>query len=250
MNGKHVLIVVLLLVLVGVVPFTVLAEISVGVKQGDWIEYDVTYTGTPPSGHAVTWAIMEIESVEGKKINVTFISLLSDGAKENVTENLNLETGQLIDYFIIPAGLKSGDTFFDKSVGNISISGVEVRTYAGATRTVLTGTTPNTIWYWDKSTGVLVEARSSYTEYTLTTVANKTGLWAPQIFGLDSFVFYALVIVAAAIIITIAIFVVRRKKWTHISTKADTAHEKPAPSIRHGNLISTLQKRFKRKLNI
>lgn len=250
MNGKHVLIVGLLFVLVGVVPFTVLAEISVGVKQGDWVEYDVSFTGTPIMGHDVTWARMEIKGAEGARINVTFILLLSDGTEENVTENLDFETGRLIDYFIIPAGLKSGDTFFDKSVGNISISGVEVRTYAGATRTVLTGTTPNTIWYWDKSTGVLVEARSSYTEYTLTTVANKTGLWAPQIFGLDSFVFYVLVIVAAAIMITIAIFVVRRKKWTHISTKANTAHEKPAPSIRHGNLISTLHKRFKRKLNM
>jgi len=220
MNGKQLLIVVLLLVLVSVISFPALAEISVGVKQGDWVEYDVTYTGTPSSGHAVTWARMEIESVEGKKINATFISLLSDGTKESVTENLNLETGELRDYFIIPAGLKSGDTFFDKSVGNISISGVEVRTYAGATRTVLTGTTSNTMWYWDKSTGVLVEARSSYTEYTLITVANKTGLWAAQIFGIDTLVFYALIIVAGAIVITIAIFIVRRKKLAHISTSA------------------------------
>lgn len=214
MNRKHsFMAVVLLFVLIGAVPLSVLAEISVGVKQGDWVEYDVAFTGTPMIGHDATWARMEIKGVEGAKINVTFTSLLSDGTFENVTENLDFETGHLIDYFVIPAGLKKGDGFFDENIGNISISEVEVRTYAGATRTVVSGTTPETLWYWDQSTGVLLEAHSTYPEYTLTTVISKTGLWAPQILGLDPTVFYAATFaVAGMVILAVVVIAVRRKK--------------------------------------
>lgn len=43
------------------------AEIVVGVKQGDWIEYEVTVTGDVPEEHDVTWSKIEIISAEGKK---------------------------------------------------------------------------------------------------------------------------------------------------------------------------------------
>lgn len=228
MNVKHELTAALLLVLLGAAQFTVSAQITVGVKRGDWVEYAVSFTGTPMSGHDATWARMEIKGVEGEKVNVTFTSLLSNGTEENVTENLDFGTGRLIDYFVIPAGLEKGDTFFDRNEGNVSISNVEVRTYAGASRTVVTGTTLYTLWYWDQATGVLVEARSEYPGYTLTTIANKTSLWAPQIFGLDQPVFFALVTVAVAVVVIIAVFVVLRKKQNHVSTEAETVHEKPA----------------------
>ena len=29
----------------------VFAEVAVGLKEGDWIEYSVTYTGTPPENY-------------------------------------------------------------------------------------------------------------------------------------------------------------------------------------------------------
>jgi hypothetical protein len=34
--------------------------ISVGVKSGDWIEYNVTSSGAPMQGHDVEWARMEV----------------------------------------------------------------------------------------------------------------------------------------------------------------------------------------------
>ena len=34
----------------------VLGEVSVGVKVGDWIEYEVSTSGDVPDGHDVTWA--------------------------------------------------------------------------------------------------------------------------------------------------------------------------------------------------
>jgi len=211
MNRKPILIAVLLIVMFGMEIVTALSEISIGVKHGDWVEYDASYTGTPPEGHAATWARMDIEGVEGKRVNVTFTTKLGDGTIENATENLDFETGHLIDYFVIPSGLISGDTFFDEIEGNITISIVEVRAYAGATRTVVSATTLNTLWYWDQSTGALVEAHSSYEGYTLTTIASKTNLWEPQIFGLDSAVFYGLVIVIVVVIAALVVFAVYKK---------------------------------------
>jgi hypothetical protein len=45
-----------LAVLVGMLSSAVVsAEIVVGVKQGDWIEYKVNFTGDVPEEHDVTW---------------------------------------------------------------------------------------------------------------------------------------------------------------------------------------------------
>jgi hypothetical protein len=221
MDRKLALTIVLLIVLVVSAPIVVSAEISVGVKAGDWIEYKVTFTGTPPEGHAVTWARMDIVSVQGKNITLAVAAKQSDGSWLNETVQLNLEAGQLGDDFIIPANLNSGDTFFDKGHGNITISGVEERTYAGAKRTIVSGTvsetaqqtTYQTTYYWDKATGVLVEGDSSYTNFTMYTTADKTNMWQAQTLGLDSTVLYAIVIgVAVIIVAVIAFFVMRRKK--------------------------------------
>ena len=218
MNWKSLLALSLLFLIVTMFPFTALAEISVGVKKSDWAEYDVSSTGVPMVDHDAEWARMEVDSVEGLRVNVTFFSLLSDGTTINATENLDFESGQLIDYFVIPAGLEKGDSFYSNMDGNVMIDEVETRTYAGAARTVISGTTvvagtnAETLWFWDQATGVLVEARSVYPEFTLDTVMDKTGLWEPQIFGVDPPVFYGLVIVAVVIIGVIAVFALRRKK--------------------------------------
>jgi hypothetical protein len=211
MYRKLGLTIALFIVLIGV--GNVLAEISVGVKKGDWIEYQVTYTGTPPERHDVTWARMEIKAVQGKSMSVEITAKYSNGTQEEVTTTLNLETGQLGEDFIIPANLNSGDTFFDENAGNITISGVEERTCAGAKRTVVHATSLGTTYYWDKATGILVEGISQFPDYTMNSIVDKTNMWQPQILGVDSNIFYALVIGAAvAIGVTIIFIVMRRKK--------------------------------------
>jgi hypothetical protein len=211
MNRKLSLTLALFIVLIGM--GNVIAEISVGVKKGDWIEYQVAYTGTPIEGHDVTWARMEIKDIQGKSMSVEITVEHSNGTREEMTITLNLETGQLGDDFVIPANLNSGDTFFDKNVGNITISSVEERTYAGATRTVVHASTSETTYYWDKATGILVEGNSQFPEYTMNTMVDKTNMWQPQLFGLNPTVFYALVIGATVLIAAVLAFlIVRRKK--------------------------------------
>jgi hypothetical protein len=210
MNSKLCLTFFLFIVLVGV--DNVLVDVTVGVKTGDWIEYQVAYTGAPTEGHDVTWARMEITDVQGKSLSVEIAVKYWNGTREEMTNILNLETGQLGDDFIIPADLNKGDTLFDKNVGNITISKIEEKTYAGVTRTVAYAFTSETTYFWDKATGILVEGNSKFPEYTMSTIVNRTNIWQPQLLGLDHVVFYTLVIgIAVLITISLALIVRRRK---------------------------------------
>lgn len=188
------------------------ADIALGVKQGDWIEYNVTFTGNPPAEHDVVWARMEVISVEEERVNARFVSRLVNGTMLDVFEDLDFETGRLIDLFIIPAGLDAGDTFYDQVVGEVEVDGVEVRSFAGAGRTVVYSETLETKWYWDRATGVVVEAITSSSVYTLDTVACSTSMWSPQILGLDPAVFYAMVIVVVVgVIVAVSVLLLRKK---------------------------------------
>jgi hypothetical protein len=194
-------------------PVAVPAEIFVGVKQGDWIEYQVTYTGTPPEGHTVTWAIMNITSVQGRNITLAVAAKMSNGTWLNEIVPLNPETGQLGDDFIIPANLSSGDTFFDKWQGNITINEVGEKTYAGAKRAYASGTTSQSKYYWDRATGVLVEGNSSYVDFSMYTRVEATNMWQPQAGEVDSIIVYALLIGAVVIVaLAISYFIVHLKK--------------------------------------
>jgi hypothetical protein len=211
MRKKFILVVASLFFLV--TAGVVVGEFSVGVKTGDWIEYNVSFTGSPAEKHDVTWARMEVYAVQGSQIDLNITVKFSDGTLEPQTATLNLETGQLGDDFIIPANLNVGNVFFDKNVGNITISGVEEKTYAGVTRNVITAATSETTYYWDQATGVLVEGISHYPEYTMHSIVDKTNLWQSQVEGLNPTMFYAMVIGAVALIVVVlTVFIMRRKK--------------------------------------
>ena len=211
MRKKSILVVASLFFLV--TAGVVVGEFSVGVKKGDWIEYNVSVTGSPAEKHDVTWARMEVYAVQGSQIDLNITVKFSDGTLEPQTATLNLETGQLGDDFIIPANLNVGDVFFDKNIGNITISGVEEKTYAGVIRSVMTAATSETTYYWDQATGILVEGISHYPEYTMHSIVDKTNLWQSQVQGLNPTVFYAMVIgVLALIVVVLTVFIIRRKK--------------------------------------
>jgi hypothetical protein len=202
------------LLLVSATSFVVAANIVVGVSEGDWIEYQATFTGSPPEGHEVTWARSEVTEVQGTVIKLNVTTKFSDGTqlKENVT--LNLETGQIGDAFIIPANLNEGDSFEDRYHGAMTISAVEERTYAGARRTVVTASTSGSTYYWDQTTGVLVEGISQLPDYSIRSLANNTNMWQPDARLQGSTVWYALLgtAIAVSIALVAAISLRRRQK--------------------------------------
>src|SRR4030066_1667780 len=144
------------------------ADVFVSVKKGDWIEYTVTYTGTPPEAHEVSWARMEVSGVQGTAISLIITTKAPNGTSHSENITLDLDEGVLGDDFVIPANLRDGDNFFDKSVGNITIGSVEARTYAGSNRVVVVGSKGQNGDCWDQSTGFLLEGISNYLEYTMT----------------------------------------------------------------------------------
>lgn len=215
MNRKLVLLMTLVIILLGLLASsTISAEISVGVKEGDWIEYKVTYTGTPPEDYP-TWLKMEVLSVQGTNVTLDATIKYLNGTQKTESLTVDLEKGAP-DLVIIPADLNTGDTFYsgDEDVGDITISGVEERTYAGARRTVVYATVLGIEFYWDRATGVALEATQSLANYTQNMKADDTNMWEAQPSGLpiDSTAFYILVVAAIAITIYVALLVMRRRK--------------------------------------
>ncbi|XHH09342.1 MAG: hypothetical protein ACFCUE_01590 [Candidatus Bathyarchaeia archaeon] len=189
------------------------AQPTAGVKTGDWIEYQVTFTGTPSPDHAVTFARMEILDVSGPMIYVNIVSTYQNGTQETTKSTLNLQTGQLIDDFIIPPNLKTGDNFYDSRVGNITISNTAQRSYAGAERTVVLATSLGNSYVWDQATGVSVEGTSSGEDYTMHSLVSATNMW--QSSGLDPVIVYTFIVIVAIIVVASAFLLLTRKRKTY-----------------------------------
>jgi hypothetical protein len=199
------------------------ADVSVGVKKGDWIEYQVTVKGNPPPRYNVTWASINVTSVQSENIGLYILTRFTNGSLlvENVTVNLVTRPG---DSFVIPSNLNPGEAFYNQFLGgNVTITDVVQRTVLGAERTLVQGSTNVTTYYWDRQTGILVQANTvepvGYNTgfgiskgFTVFTKTIGTNIWQPQILGLDLNVFYALiVVVVVALVAIVAIFVWRKR---------------------------------------
>lgn len=191
--------VVLMLILCSVA----FADIVVGVKKGDWIEYTSTYTGNPGAGHDLASARMDILDTSGSSIFIQITGRYPNGTSEASNVTLNLQTGHLIDAFIIPANLKAGDTFYDETLGNVTITKVEQHVYAGATRTVVYGAALGDTYIWDQATGVCVEGTAQASDYTMHSTVDSTNMWQPSE-GLNM----ALVTLLAAIAVVIVLLLI------------------------------------------
>ena len=183
-------------------------EISVGVKKGDWIEYEVTTIGTFPEEFNITWARMEILNVQGTEISVNVTRENLNGTLSSLVMTLNLEKGKIGAWFIIPAGLNPGDSFRDESMGREGeVEGEEQLTYVGATRAITNATTPERVKHWDKATGIFVECTDVLDNYSINATAIRTNMWSPQATGLDPTTFRAVVFIFITAIIAAAILI-------------------------------------------
>jgi hypothetical protein len=190
-------------------------KLSVGVKKGDWIEYHVTTTGTPPEEFNVTWARMEIQNVQGNEIIADVTTEDPNGMLSNLTMTLDIEKGKIGSWFIIPAALDVGDSFYDEHTGgNVTIEGVQQLMYAGELRTITNATTPERIKRWDQSTGVFVVCIDVFEDYSVNATAIRTNMWGAQMQIFDPKITYMEVpiIVIAVAVGLILIIACRRKK--------------------------------------
>ena len=188
----------------------------VGVKAGDWIRYNVSVTGAPISEYNITWATMNITAINGEVITVNVLTQYGNGtllAEPGI--NLNVATGAIGDGFFVPTDLKPGDRYSTEYEGIINITSIGHTEAGGAQRTVLVGVTSQSIYNWDKQTGIMVAATSNLPGCVMHTTTSSTNIWAPQILGLNHTLFYTLFIAVAAvglILVAVAFLFWRRKK--------------------------------------
>jgi hypothetical protein len=211
-----ILVVMFLLLSVGA---SVAGAVTVGVKKGDWIEYTVTSTGTLDESHKISAARMEVMNVEGDVIQVNIVSTYSNGTQVSTDSTLNLDTGILIDNFIIHANLTTGMSFNSNmgNMGKMMIGASRQGSYCGATRIVVTATYGGNSYIWDQATGVSVEGNSEGTlngePYTMHSLATATNMWQTEAPATpDLTLIYAAVIVVAVIIAAIVVVLALRSR--------------------------------------
>ncbi len=205
------------LLIIGISASFTSATFSVGVKKGDWIEYQVSTSGELDSAHSISGAKMEIISVQGFVIQVTITSTYSNGTKVVTNSTLNLQTGELIDNFIIPAGLTTNDQFYDaQAKSNVTITETYQQLYAGALRTIVKAdvntTNGHNVYIWDQSTGISVEGISEGSDYTIHSLAIATNIWRSQNEGSVPISSYVAIAVAAVVTMILVLFLFLRRR--------------------------------------
>lgn len=164
---------------------------TVGVKAGDWIKCTYTISGWPAGTPYPEWLKVEFLSVEGTNATIRVTMRMSDGTEQNDTMTVDVATGggtfQGQSGFVIPANCTTGDSIYMTGYGNVTIAGEATGTYAGASRTVVYASFSQygtqLTYYWDKLTGVLVEASAISGGMTGTARATETNMWQPETSG-------------------------------------------------------------------
>jgi len=196
---------------------------NVSIKAGDWIKTEYKITGWPAGEPYPEWLKLEFLRVEGTSATVRVTMRMSDGTEQSdtvpvdVVEGGGEAFGLLVG--VISANLIAGDSFYMTGYDNVIIQGETTRTYAGARRTVVYASfllygVQLATYYWDKLTGVMVEASTTYADttgtITATAKATETNMWEATTVGMP---WWPCIIVAVvAVVVGLVIFFVRRRR--------------------------------------
>jgi hypothetical protein len=194
-------------------------EPSAGVKEGDWMEYNVNVIGTPPPIHNVTWMRIEVMRVEGAAFPVNLTVRYQNGTFYSSIWKFNFTEGNVEGWIIIPSKLSPGDTFYDnysKTDKNIAIQSQTQKNVLATSRTVTYGNDSYRTKEWDKATGVMVRSSETLKNWSVNVDITSTNLWSPQILGLNQTVFYALsglsMVLAVSILSSVIVVEKRRRR--------------------------------------
>jgi len=186
-------------------------QTTFGIKEGDWMEWSISYVGNPPDDFAQKIRI-EVKDVQEDEITLSWERELLNGEFISNTETYATADG-VHDLFIIGANLEVGDMFYHEQFGGVFIGGIEDYTYfAGEGRTVIWSMFSEGNFHWDKTTGVLTQYDGNYSP-TLEAkwLLTKTSLWGSGA-GLYLTLVVGLVVTVAAILLIVLLFIRRKKK--------------------------------------
>lgn len=219
---------------------------QVGVKEGDWIEYNINVTGigTPPPTHDVRWfrmQVLQIEDIAAFSVNLT--AKYTNGTLGSAIWKFNFTEGNVEGWMIIPSNLSPGDTFYDsarhtRKPVNITIQGQEQRTLLGVDRIITYANDSLRRKEWDKATGVFIGSSEHLknvtnkdgwyiNDLTVNIQATATNMWRPQFLEGDQTMFNTLVAVSVAFVVLLSLIIVTAKrKWVTKSTLSHSSQIK------------------------
>jgi len=160
--------------------------LEVGVKAGDWIKYDYTIANWPAGTPYPEWLKVEILTVEETTATIRVTMHMSDGTEQNQTMTMDIVAGGQVlglSGLVIPANSEVGDRIYISGYGKVAIADETTRIYAGANRTVVYTSFflhgAQLTYYWDKQTGVMMEASAIYPQLNMTATAKatQTNMW-------------------------------------------------------------------------
>jgi hypothetical protein len=201
---------ILAIVILFILCVPVYATIVVGLREGDWIEYSVTYVGVPPDNYPEKVRI-DIKRIQETEITVEIKGELLDGKSDSRSITFDLEFGAP-DLIIIPANLIAGNDFYHNVLGNITIEGVEDYNFEGETRTLVYATFNGLDFRWDRSTGILIQAERIEDTFTQKYLAIGSSLGQALISEFDPLMLYAIIILAIIVIFVVSYFFLKRKR--------------------------------------
>lgn len=187
----------------------------VGIKAGDWVKLEYTFTGWPAGQTYPEWLKLEFLSVEGTIATVRFTQHVSDGTEQSDTAPVDIVSNievPLLAGIVISANRTIGDSVYVAGYGNVTIEDEATRTYAGANRTVVyssfSPSEAQVTYYWDKLTGVMVELSSTSPDFTATAKAAATNMWETTTIRMPWWPWIIVALVAVGLVIS---FVRRRR---------------------------------------
>jgi len=177
---------IILLTLISVFSFSAMIVTSpaqtraVGVSEGDWFEYNVgfNWTSTDPSAtipislNETERTMIVIVGVSGKTVSGQLTTYYKNGTEETVGGYLDIETGEgeKMTMFVVSADLGEHDAVYTSDEwSSAKINETIVRTYPDSVRDTnhlnITAAFSSEEsyqsmylnYYWDRSTGILVE---------------------------------------------------------------------------------------------
>jgi len=205
------------------------ATYSVGVKNGDWIRYDISISS---AGQTATGSIkIIIQQVQGVQITGTYeITVQGYSIMQPTQFSLDISTGSgsYASGFIIPANLTAGQSIPGEAADVQSIVDWNGR------RAILTNATSpfggfNGQIYWDQETGVLLETKGSVTGATYSLTAAETSLWGGGLLGGGALTWIIVIIVVVVVAIAVAALVLRRRKTLSAAPSPPQMAQSPPP---------------------
>jgi hypothetical protein len=188
------------------------AQVNVGLREGDWVEYTITYIGNPPDTYPET-ARIEVEAIQGTLMTVETERTLLNGTQTSETETFDLEDGAP-NLIVIPANLGQGDEINHKEFGTVTLQGVEDYSLEGTTRQLVYAVFMQTRYGWDRTTGILVEANQERGTFTWNWTAAESNIvqTSTQVLDIYAMLPYLVAIATIIILAVIVLFVIRKRR--------------------------------------